>query len=442
MRNTILPLIKTIVLATVIQYSFGQGGSMRKVNLKEFDSVKVKEYEYLGGQKIIYKTTFTKNGLGIINNNNEEIYPPLLAYVGWCFDAKQFIVEDYATEKMGVLGLNGKWIIPAIYEEIKIPGSRNEFPLIPDANKVYFLEGKYRKWGAINFEGKEVLPFNYYGYFHFTEGYGSIGKGETYSGRTLDQMLVDQTGKILTAEVFENISYPDKLVDTTQEIMFTSERLFKVERKGKYGVINGNGKLTLPVIYDDIRKFDEYSGRTVVEKDGRYGVVDKQGKIVLPLNYVGLYMISGKVLGAKLGSNWGVISYDGNLINSTKYESIEDILLAEPGIAKFKRNGKFGVLNSDGKEIIPAAYSEIMGLVDRLIVLMVIDESGGMKAALSDYTGKMVLPLEYDGIGNLLMIKNYPPDAIGIARKKDELYWILSNRTTRKLTKAEIDKLQ
>ena len=52
----------------------------------------------------------------------------------------------------------------------------------------------------------------------------------------------------------------------------------------KLGYINDNGKVVIPLIYDDAEPFTE-SGIAVVKKGKRYGVINTKGATVVPIQY-------------------------------------------------------------------------------------------------------------------------------------------------------------
>lgn len=96
--------------------------------------------------------------------------------------------------------------------------------------------------------------------------------------------LFDAQGKkVADLKGFENI-------DTWN----VNHDLIAVQKNGKVGYINTQGKLVIPAIYDDLQdpddKYDETwanaaskEGTIVVAKNGKYGVIDTKGKTIVPL---------------------------------------------------------------------------------------------------------------------------------------------------------------
>ena len=56
-----------------------------------------------------------------------------------------------------------------------------------------------------------------------------------------------------------------------------------VGKSDKHGFVDKNGKLVVPLIYDEAMTFSE--GMAAVKQDGKWGYLDSTGKIVIPLKY-------------------------------------------------------------------------------------------------------------------------------------------------------------
>ena len=61
--------------------------------------------------------------------------------------------------------------------------------------------------------------------------------------------------------------------------------IYKVEnRKYKYGYLNFNGDIQVPMIYEDARNFSE--GFALVKKDGRWGYINENGKPITEFKFL------------------------------------------------------------------------------------------------------------------------------------------------------------
>ena len=58
----------------------------------------------------------------------------------------------------------------------------------------------------------------------------------------------------------------------------------RVQRNGKWGYVNKEGKEVIPVIYDQIRDYF-FKGICEAMREGKYGFVNTEGKEVIPFIY-------------------------------------------------------------------------------------------------------------------------------------------------------------
>ena len=80
------------------------------------------------------------------------------------------------------------------------------------------------------------------------------------------------------------ISFSFPLLAQWDQVYAESYGMSIVKKGNKYGFIDKNGNVTIPVIYDLVYSFknDKY---TVVQNDGKQGCVNKNGEIIVPIKY-------------------------------------------------------------------------------------------------------------------------------------------------------------
>ena len=81
-----------------------------------------------------------------------------------------------------------------------------------------------------------------------------------------------------------------------------SDGLAGVQKDGKYGYIDKEGKVIIPFEYDDAKSFSE--GLAAVKKDGKYGFVDKEGNEVIPFMFSQVYDFHNGLVYAHIEENW------------------------------------------------------------------------------------------------------------------------------------------
>ncbi len=204
--------------------------------------------------------------------------------------------------------------------------------------------------------------------------------------------LIDERGRIIIDFKYDHLSYFN--VDNQAEVSLFSDNTYKK------GVIDINGKEIISLEYQTIFNTKEL-GQTKetyyqVEKDDKWGLMDKQGKLIIPLQY-GYVSVDS----ADIDKGWIKVEDEqrtqNGAINILTHKSIpmlyrfltfhDDLIEATT-----YQDGKYSVqlLNQDGKP----ASSEIYQSLDYVNSYFVAQKDN--KYGLLDKKGKEVLPFKYD----------------------------------------------
>lgn len=183
--------------------------------------------------------------------------------------------------------------------------------------------------------------------------------------------------------------------------------------KGKFGFFNRyTGKQVLDSVYDYASLFSD--GLAEVNKDGRIGFIDKQGNMRIPFKFViNNYMrkkagwrsdvfrfIRGKCVMMDENGKFGLIDKDGTWILKPEYEWLGE---EEYGFREVVVNGKHGAISdSTGRMIIPAIYDAIELRKEYLIV----QEYFEYRKAVS-YTGAVLKENVYEAVDTLKVSPGY-----------------------------------
>lgn len=250
--------------------------------------------------------------------------------------------------KEGVINQHGETLIPLIYEKI--------FDFGKDSTTIARLDGKE---GIINIYGEVIIPFEYEecGYFH--------------------------------------------------------EGLAHVKKNGLYGFINRNNEIIIPCVYDEVDIFSE--GLAAVEKNYKWGYIDTIGNVVIPFQEG----LSRRAFESGLSTisrtsdnfNWNtfISNPSGDLpifewafINK-KGEVVSDFIKGEFGyiidgrcVVRPKDKG-FGLIDLNCNIIIPCQYSMIALLKESNYVGIYSNNKQGLA---DKKTGKIIIPCEYDYVGD------------------------------------------
>lgn len=191
-----------------------------------------------------------------------------------------------------------------------------------------FAEGQYRKfsekkklngyskeeyWGVKDSDGKVVIPAIYFDIVGPDDGVFFF-KDE----KTLKYGLMDLTGKVLLLPQFSDVNpFGEGLAFVRKE--FTDDGYFIDTR--------GNRALSLPEGTKPCTYFNKFS-------DGRFPIYIESG-----------YKRRG-----------GYMDADGNIVIKPKYESAYPFT---NGYAEVKRNGKYGVIDVNGNEVVPCVFKAV-----------------------------------------------------------------------------------
>jgi len=134
----------------------------------------------------------------------------------------------------------------------------------------------------------------------------------------------------------------------------TESGLRRVRYKGKWGLIDSNGREVIRIKYDNIGNL--YNNRIYVELNHKWGYIDKTGKEVIPLKYDQAYSFVDGLAIIVLNGKCGYINIKGEELIPPKYDSVNDF---EKGFAKIKLKNKWGLIDRKGREIIPPKYDDI-----------------------------------------------------------------------------------
>ena len=141
------------------------------------------------------------------------------------------------------------------------------------------------------------------------------------------------------------------LRDYTVDHLF-SEGLASVQRDGKYGFINQQGKEVIPCQYDFASSFSE--GLAYVEKEGKYGFVDQTGKEVIPCHYNDADDFREGFARVRKSNQYGFVDQTGEEIIPCQYDEASSF---KEGFARVKKGNLYGFINQQGIEVIPCQYN-------------------------------------------------------------------------------------
>ena len=269
---------------------------------------------------------------------------------------------------------NDSILIPLKYDQLDYKYS--DFMICREPRKLF---------GAINKKGETVIPFEYITLSQY--------HGKTLCGwkKNAGCGLMTQLGKVLVPFEYKNGSPgPDSvqvfyspgkqlivkvLGDENLQVLMegdfeeisvesTGRRpIFAVKQQGRWGIMDYQKRLLVPCAYDKIHNMFEQ--HVVAVKNGKMGIVNLNGAPEVPFEYEtinerlrnGLFPFGVTVSRGK--QRWGLVDSTGRVVLPAGYDQVAQFYYCD--LMKVKKDGKWGILDRNGKLRTPLQFSDISG---------------------------------------------------------------------------------
>ncbi len=153
----------------------------------------------------------------------------------------------------------------------------------------------------------------------------------------------------------------------------------------------------------EIAKVEHYN-YFVLKQDNLSGIIDRSGNIIIDVQYDDIKIPNPEkaIFICYQGDNTKVLNEKNEEIISS-YDKVEPIalkniasdLMYEKSVLKYQENGKYGIINFQGKKITKPIYDEIEGLAYKEGELLVKKED---KYGVINIKGNKLINIEYDKI--------------------------------------------
>jgi len=293
----------------------------------------------------------------------------------------------------------------------------------------YYTIYEQEKWGVIDTKGNVIIEPTY------------------------DEMIIipDNTKPVFIC--IENVNYEDgtytsKAINEKNEKIYTNydkvevlynndkdntlwyeNNLLKVQKDGKYGLINLEGKELLSPSQDSIEPIKGTKSVYITTSENKKGLVDNMGKVIIENKYQEITSLTNQYENGFIVKNeqgkYGVINYDKTIALEEKYDEIKNVYGNEMYVVKeantlklvntkqeaflenkfeevkeinlndviIKSNGKYGVVNTNGEEKIPAIYDDLTYAFSEYYIAKKENKYG-----IIDINNKEVLQFNYNYI--------------------------------------------
>lgn len=349
--------------------------------------------KHLGNDVFLAKA---KSGYyGLINRNNQVLIP-----FQWGGIEEFEGVDNYYLIKDRNNSLRGVYSL--LRNEFVIPCEYTSFRKLSDGN-IYKVKND-KGYNLITIDNKTVLK-NWYQELY------TISDSKNFIVKLNDKMgIIDENENQIVPIEYKNI----------RSSRYNDGSYLAINKEGKYGCIQADGKVSLPFEYDFINTNYSNSLKTtkgdkcgmiqvnngspheivtceydniiidkeslIVEKDNKFGILDSYGKLIAPCEYESIEKIlfkkysSNYLYVAKKNKKYTVLDKSSRVISEKEYTDISPIASLDYnksywGTAKyssfllFKDKGKTGLLDMLGKPILETKYDDVIGEFNNTIMV-------------------------------------------------------------------------
>ena len=211
------------------------------------------------------------------------------------FDHAESFKDGYARVQVdglyGIIDTSGAYLIEPQYEKIHLPKDQ----------RIRFKTNN--KWGFLDLNSNVVIAPQFTNARDFNEGLAVVREyDEQYK-------LIDKSGKSTNKKTYSTLWY-------------ANEGKWIFESNGKFGLIQGDEKVLIDPLYDDIIPFS--NERALVLSEGYYAYFDSQGQPITPFHFPLAWSFKEGLARVALISGIGMIDRQGQLAIKAEYADMSD----------------------------------------------------------------------------------------------------------------------
>lgn len=287
----------------------------------------------------------------------------------------------------------------------------------------YYTLYENEKWGVIDTRGNIVIKPEYEEMIVIPDNTKPVFicmENVDYTNNTFKTKAIDEKGK----QLFTNYEQVEVIYnhDENNNIWYESN-ILKVQKDGKYGLINLDGKEILACTEDNIEPMLGTKSVYITTANGKKGLVDNMGKVIIENNYTEISGLTSKYSNGFIVKNdqgkYGVINNDKTIALEEKYDEISPV--SENKMYVVKEGSDSKIVNTDGEEFLVNAFEEVKQINTDNIVVKVNGKYG-----VKTINGVEKIPATYDDL-------TYTFDDYYIAKKEGK-YGIVNEKNEEKLS--------
>lgn len=293
----------------------------------------------------------------------------------------------------------------------------------------YYTVYENGKWGVINGKGETVIKPTYNEMIIipnktkdvFITTYNVDFKDETYKSKAFNAKGDD---------LFKNYDKVDAIVNyNKQNSLFYYDNCLKVEKNGKYGLIDFSGKQLIDCLYDDIVPVPYLKNSLITIKDDKKGLISSTGAVIINNEYTDIVGLTDAYEDGYIVKNndgkYGVIGTNKKILVPAEYAEVKNVHSGDFYIVKkdekllvfdssndsekelkaddiksvngnyiiVKKDSKYGLVNTSGEEVLEAKYQDLEFAFSDYYVAKLDDKFG-----VINYNDEEKIEFKYDNL--------------------------------------------
>lgn len=393
----------------------------------------------------VFLTIYQNEKYGFVTNSgNIKIEPKF-----------EKIIEDYRCEsiddlyfifiqnqKQGLMDKTGQIVIPSNFDKLENLGNgifktqigdsfgiyqQMGFEILPvDFQEVKLLAEKYlkvkkdSKWGVYSMNGRKLLKAQLDEIELLGENFIRLEKNGKYLIKQKDKLTDWIQNPNINLEVsfdavelknadFVEVQKNEKrsIFNLEEELIFPfqnseihySESVWTIPKDSLFQeVFMLSGK---KIELDSIQAVTVNENFIALKKNNSWQLFNSEGQKLKPVTFDSIALHQDIALFFQKKATWATFQNGEDSVNLSKYKEIKIIRGNEPNAQEslaFKANSnRWGLLNSEGAEIIKATYYQGISILDSNLILGKYRQLEG----LLNFRGEVILKAEYEGISQL-----------------------------------------
>ncbi len=235
-----------------------------------------------------FEIRYDSGKIDIVDKNMKSILPAGTSAHGYIGNILLLITAD---KKMGAAHAAGYTLLQPIHDEVFFGNTDGE------DNRLFQVR-KGSKWGIVDLEGKQVIPYQFDKINLFSNGIApAILNGKAG--------VITDKNKVIVPFIYDQTAYDYNELD-----------LLEVKKDGLYGFVSKTGTVIIPVVYESVND-DFDGGLCLAMKNGKWGYLDKNGKTVIPFEYDEGSLFYSEKTRVRKANTWYEIDKTGKILSES-----------------------------------------------------------------------------------------------------------------------------